>query len=102
MLAELKRVQPARLIRARVAAGKMHQLVHSNLKFAYETLTRKTAAEGSVLSIRSLPVTAECRLCRWRGRVRGGIFACGKCRSGDIEITGGRELFLECIEVERP
>ena len=101
MLAELKKVQPARLVRARIVAGGLHQLVPDNLTFAYEVLTKDTPAAGSVLNIRNAPITAECRQCHWRGKIRGALFACGRCKSGDIEITGGRELYLDSIEVEQ-
>ena len=101
VLAELKKVQPARLVRARIVAGNLHQLVSANLNFAYQVLTKETPAAGSRLSIRRVPITAECRQCHWRGKIRGALFACGKCRAGDIEITGGRELYLDSIEVEK-
>ncbi|MDD5676874.1 MAG: hydrogenase maturation nickel metallochaperone HypA [Kiritimatiellae bacterium] len=102
VLAELKKVQPSRLVRARIVAGRLHQLVPATLTFAYEVLTKDTAASGSVLSVRNVPITAECRQCHWRGEIRDALFACGRCKSGDIEITGGRELYLDSIEVEQP
>ena len=101
VLAELKKVQPARLVRARIVAGNLHQLVPGNLTFAYKVLTKETAAAGSSLSIRRVPITAECRQCHWRGVIRGALFACGRCQAGDIEITGGKELYLDSIEVEQ-
>ena len=101
VLAELKKVQPARLVRARIVAGNLHQLVSANLTFAYKVLTQETPAAGSRLSIRYVPITAECRQCHWRGEIRGALFACGQCQAGDIEITGGRELYLDSIEVEQ-
>lgn len=101
-LAELAKVQPARLVRARIVVGGLHQLVSANLTFAYKVLTKGTPAEGSRLSIRRVPITAECRQCHWRGKIRAALFICGRCQSGDIEITGGRELYLDNIEVEKP
>ena len=101
VLAELKKVQPSRLVRARIVAGRLHQLVPANLTFAYEVLTKETPAAGSVLNIRRVPITAECRQCHWRGVIKGALFACGQCKSGDIEITGGKELYLDSIEVEQ-
>ena len=102
VLAELKKVRPARLVRARIVAGHLHQLVNANLTFAYKVLTKETPAAGSVLSIRRVPIMAECRQCHWRGKIRGALFACGRCQAGDLEITGGKELYLDSIEVEQP
>lgn len=100
VLAELKKVQPSRLVRARIVAGRLHQLVPNNLTFAYKVLTKDTPAAGSFLSIRRVPITAECRQCHWRGAIRGALFVCGRCQAGDIEITRGKELYLDSIEVE--
>jgi hydrogenase nickel incorporation protein HypA/HybF len=101
VLADLKKVQPARLVRTRIVAGQLHQIVPASLTLAYKVLTEGTPAAGSRLSIRRVPITAECLQCHWRGAIRGALFACGKCKSGDIEITGGRELYLDSIEVEQ-
>ncbi len=101
VLAELKKVQPARLVRARIVAGHLHQIVPASLTQAYKILTKETLAAGSRLSIRRASVMAECQCCHWRGKIKGSMFACGKCNAGDIEITGGRELYLESIEVEK-
>ena len=101
VLAELKKVQPARLVRARIVAGHLHQIVPANLTLAYKVLTKETAAAGSFLSVRRVPITAECRQCHWRGKIRGALFVCGRCKGSDIEITGGKELYLDSIEVEQ-
>jgi len=101
VLAELKKVQPARLVCARIVTGRLHQLMPDALTLAYEVLTKDTPAAGSDLKIRSAPITAECRQCHWRGVIRDTMFACGRCKAGDIEITGGRELYLDSIEVEK-
>ncbi len=101
VLAELKKAQPARLVCARIVAGKLHQLVPGSLRLAYRVLTRETPAAGSALKIRNMPVTAECRQCHWRGKIKDARFVCRKCNSGDLEITGGRELYLDSIEVEK-
>lgn len=102
VLTELKKVQPARLVCAQIVTGGLHQLMPDNLTMAYEVLTKDTPAAGSSLKIRHVPITAECRQCHWRGEIRGSLFACGQCKSSDIEITGGREMYLDHIEVEQP
>jgi len=101
VLAELKKVQPARLVRARIVAGHLHQIVPDSLAQAYKILTKETPAAGSRLSIRRAPVMAECHQCHWCGKIKGAMFTCGKCNAGDIEVTGGRELYLDSIEVEK-
>jgi len=99
-LVELKKHPAARLKKVRVVVGRRHAVVPGNLRFAYEVLTRDTPAEGSVLAIRTVPVTGRCRRCGWRGRIQGFRYLCSACEHGDLEITGGNELYLESLEVE--
>lgn len=101
VLAELKKAQPARLVCARIVAGQLHQIVPDSLVQAYKILTEATPAAGSRLRIRRVPVMAECQQCHWRGKIKRALFVCEKCAAGDLEITGGRELYLESIEVEK-
>lgn len=102
VLQELERARPApaRLVAARMVVGALHQVVPENMIFAYEILTRDTAAAGSRLDIRRVPVTARCRACAWTGEIDIPLFLCGSCNSGDLELLTGRELFLENLEIE--
>jgi hydrogenase nickel incorporation protein HypA/HybF len=101
VLAELKKAQPARLKRVHVVVGRQHQIVPDNLIFAYKALIKETPAAGSALKLRAVPIAAQCRKCRWQGEIHGALFVCGACSSGELEITGGQELYLESLEIER-
>lgn len=85
----------------RIVVGALHQVVPANLDFAYEVLTRDTAAAGSKLEIRAVPVTARCRGCGWTGDIQSPLFLCGACNSGDIELITGKELYVENLEIEK-
>ena len=82
-----------------VAVGALHQILPDTLTFAYATLARDTAAAGSELMLRPVPVTARCRACGWRGGLAVPVFLCGTCASGDLDLLTGRELHLESLEV---
>jgi hydrogenase nickel incorporation protein HypA/HybF len=81
--------------------GALHQIVPENLKFAYEVLTRETPAAGSELMMVSVPITAQCRACGWKGEIRSPLFLCGACNSGEIELIGGKELYLDNLEIDQ-
>lgn len=103
VIAESKKLDPPamRVLKAVVVVGELRQLIPDYLKFAYETLTQGTVAQGSVLEIESKPVLGRCRACGWTGPLKAAFFKCGACGAGNAEITGGRELYLECLEVEQ-
>jgi hydrogenase nickel incorporation protein HypA/HybF len=70
------------------------------LTFAYDLLTRDTAAEGSEMEFVHAPVVGKCRNCGWSGDIELPIFRCGDCGVLDVELVGGKELYLEHLEVE--
>ncbi len=89
-----------RLCSARVVVGGLHQIVPDYLSFAYAVLTRDTDAEGSELEVHVTPVVARCRSCSWEGGIELPVFRCAACRSLDLEMLRGKELYLEHLEIE--
>ncbi len=102
VLDELEKNRPGneRLKKATVAVGDMRQIVPDTLKFAYENMTRGTAAEGSELDIRAIPTRCRCPQCGWTGPPEGMVFLCPQCGSRDLEVEEGKELYLEKLEVD--
>ena len=103
VLSEMGKVSPpaSRLLKTRVVVGAMRQIVPDSLIFAYQSLTKGTAAEGSSLDIVPAPVSATCKQCGWQGEGGHPSFQCGQCESYDLDIEGGTELYLESLEVEQ-
>ncbi|NOY80651.1 MAG: hydrogenase maturation nickel metallochaperone HypA [Kiritimatiellaeota bacterium] len=99
-LARVNSERPVHLLRARVAVGRLRQIVPENLRFAFEVLTRDTPAEGASLELREIPVTATCGGCGWHGEVEPNRFVCPECGGTNLEAHTGRELFLESLEIE--
>ena len=94
-----KRAIPAgALLRVRVVAGALHQIVPESLEFAYDLLTRETPAAGSKLELRIASLVARCTACDWRGTIAPPIFLCGAC-GASVESEGGDELYVENLEI---
>jgi len=92
--------KPNRLIRARVVVRSMHQIVPDYLISAFELLTRETAVQGATMELVTVPVTSRCRACDRQGEIKLPIFRCDACGSLDLEASGGKELYLDSLEVE--
>jgi hydrogenase nickel incorporation protein HypA/HybF len=72
------------------------------LQAAYEALTKDTIAEQSVLEIREIPIVGQCAACGWEGELTVGHgFECTACAAPIPELSSGRELFLEKVEIEQ-
>lgn len=93
--------QPPRLLSARVAIGRMHQIVPDTLEFAYSTLIQDTPAKGSRLEIRHVATELECQDCGWKGAIKGIFSMCSECEGTNVTIIRGKEMYLENLEVEQ-
>lgn len=103
IVSEMEKIDPPprKLVGARIVVGKLRQIVPETMEFAYEVLTKDTPASGSKLEVVSAPIACECRTCDWKGEIEHSLFLCGECESTDLEVTGGRELYLASLEIDR-
>ena len=96
--AEESGVKRIRSIRLRV--GELTGYVPEAVELNFNMLAVNTIAEGAVLQIE--PVTLQCT-CKNCGHIYHGKpddFTCPACGAADITVTGGREMFIESMEVE--
>jgi hydrogenase nickel incorporation protein HypA/HybF len=86
------------LVKLRV--GKLSGVVPELLESAFDMYKKGTIAEKARLVIEEIPLRIRCRSCRAEARKDEFAFVCSSCRSTDIEILEGTEIFLEKIELE--
>ena len=70
------------------------------LEFAFEVVAPLTQFKGAHLVITKSKAVCACRKCGKIQEVDEFLFVCPTCGSTEIEIAGGRDLYLESIEVE--
>jgi len=80
--------------------GEMTGVVGRCVQFYFDFLSKGTPAEGAALNFREIPTTAKCRECGQEFELGEFDWTCPHCRSNNMEITGGKELYVESIEVE--
>ena len=80
--------------------GEMTGVVDRAVQFYFNFLSKGTAAEGASLAFKVVPTTARCRSCHKEFELGEFDWTCPHCQSNNIEIVGGKELFVESIEVE--
>jgi hydrogenase nickel incorporation protein HypA/HybF len=95
-----RRHESEKILKVRVVVGKMSGVVVDSIRFCFEAITKDTVAEGAVLEIEEVRYTGKCVGCARSFEVMDYTLLCPDCGSTDIEITGGRELYVKDIEVE--
>lgn len=89
--------EPVRVIHLKI--GEMTGVNSDALQFAFECLSRGTAAEGGRLEFERVPLRLRCRSCAALSAPKECIFTCDACGSAEIEILTGREMEVDYILV---
>jgi hydrogenase nickel incorporation protein HypA/HybF len=100
VMAEAKKADAKRVGSINLVIGEMTGVVGDCVRFYLDFLSKDTIAENAVLNIRTVPTQAQCRECGKIFEVGELQWACPECGNTALEITAGKELFVESIEVE--
>ena len=79
--------------------GALTTFVPEAMTFYFEALTKGTDLESARLDVEEVPVAGACRRCGEAVTLEGLPFVCAACGSPDLEITSGRELVIDSLEV---
>ena len=86
--------------RINLVIGAMTGVVEECVQFYFKFLGQGTIAEGAVLAFTKVPTAARCQSCGKHFEVEEFAWACPHCGGNNLELTAGKELFVESIEVE--
>jgi hydrogenase nickel incorporation protein HypA/HybF len=100
ILEEAGKAGASKITGVNIVLGEMTGIIDHYVQANFELLSQNTPAEGAKLSFQNIPRQVRCRHCAHLFQPAELEWACPRCQSVDIEITGGRELYVESIEVE--
>ncbi len=83
----------------RVVIGALTGFVPESIEFYYDRMSRNTVAEGAKLEFEELPATLRCRTCGHVFTPQERHWDCPSCASSEVDIEGGRELYVKEMEV---
>ncbi|MGE5372376.1 MAG: hydrogenase maturation nickel metallochaperone HypA [Solirubrobacterales bacterium] len=91
----------SRVIKVSLVIGEMSMALPDSLRFAFDVLTEDELFRGSALEIEQRPLILHCRKCEAQSKASNHyLFTCASCGSGEVDIIGGRELYIDSYEGE--
>ena len=94
----LERTEGRTVTVVRLRVGQLSGVVPDALMFCFEVAAAGTALEGATLEIEVQPGRAHCRTCSEDFSMPDALLLC-TCGSADVELTSGRELAVQSVEV---
>jgi hydrogenase nickel incorporation protein HypA/HybF len=84
-----------------IVIGDLTSMVDDSVQFYFDVLSRGTAAAGARLRLRRIAAHASCSGCGATYEVTPPLSpSCESCGSFSISVRGGREFFIESIQVD--
>jgi hydrogenase nickel incorporation protein HypA/HybF len=100
VLKQAEQVKAKKVTKINLVIGEMTGVVSDCIQFYMDFLSKGTVAEGVAVSVTSVPPTAKCLTCDKTFMVKELEWTCPRCSGASLEVTGGKELFVESIEVD--
>jgi hydrogenase nickel incorporation protein HypA/HybF len=94
------RENTAKIHKINVVIGELSGVVDESMEFYFNFLRQDTIASEAVLVFKHVPARLRCRKCRKDFTAANMDFHCPHCQETQVDIIGGRELYLESLEVE--
>jgi len=70
------------------------------LKTAFDTFKEGTMCEDAEFIMKIQPVVIRCKDCQTQTTLKKDEYLCPKCKSGNLEIIDGEDMYLMSLELE--
>ncbi len=101
VLSEAKAAQASRITKISLVIGELSGIVSDSVQFYFDFLNKGNAAEGATLDFRLVSIELRCRNCLTEFTPKDSAWVCPNCQGTGFDVIGGRECYVESIEVEQ-
>ncbi len=101
VLEEAEKIKAKRILAIDIVIGELSSYVDDSVQFYFDILSQGTIAEGAKLIFHRRKGQALCLDCGYQ--FEAGLplpEGCPKCGSPHLQVTGGREFYVESFEVD--
>lgn len=99
-LTKAEEIGAKRIVKINLKIGRLSGYVPEAVEMNFGLLTAGTKAEGAVLDIKWVPIKCRCSNCGKEYQIEEVDLNCNKCGTLTGRIIGGREMFIDSIEVD--
>jgi hydrogenase nickel incorporation protein HypA/HybF len=100
VLREAEKANARRVVKVTLKIGDLAGVVPDSLSFCFELLAKSTIAENATITIEKVPIRGHCPQCENEFIIAENRYYCGTCGNTHIELTSGRELLVDRLEIE--
>jgi hydrogenase nickel incorporation protein HypA/HybF len=98
--AEMARHEGRTLLSVRLLVGKWSGADPESLEFALQILAGESSWPKAAFQIRTEPLGLACGKCGRKFEPEELNLACPGCRSLDVEVVKGKDVYVESLEIE--
>jgi hydrogenase nickel incorporation protein HypA/HybF len=99
-IGKAEEARASRILRIYLVVGELSGVVEESVNFYFSFLSKDTIAAQASLFFMRTPARLRCRNCDTIFSPVRLDFHCPNCKEQQVEIIGGRELYIESLEVE--
>jgi hydrogenase nickel incorporation protein HypA/HybF len=89
-----------KIVRINLVVGDYTGVVEEAVNYYFGFISKDTIAAGARICYTHVPGQMRCRDCDILFPLQKREFRCPECAGGRVEIVGGRELYIDSMEVE--
>ena len=100
VLENAEKAKATRVLKVYVVIGDLSGVVDDYMSLYFKFLSEKTIAAGAGIVFTRKPARLRCRACNTVFSPERLDFHCPDCKGQQVDVIGGRELYVDRLEVE--
>ena len=99
-LENAEKAKATKILRIYLVVGELSGVIEEAVNFYFSFLCKDTIAEDASIFFMSMPAQLRCRNCNTDFSPERNDYHCPNCKEQEVEIIGGRELYIDSMEIE--